>query len=54
MTWLQLWKKIGKQPLRLTKYKKVVVKIQDVKYECDLVYEDNGSDWYLVATEQLE
>lgn len=51
MTWLQLWKKIGKQPLRLTKYKKVVVKIQDTVYECELKYDDSGNDWYLVIKE---
>ena len=54
MTWVQLWDKIGKQPLRLTKQKWVVVKIRGMKFKCELVYEDNGNDFYLVATEQLE
>ena len=51
MTWLQLWKKIGKQPLRLTRQKDVTIEIQGVKHKCDLVYVDNGNDWHLVIKE---
>lgn len=51
MTWFQLWKKIGKQPLRLTRQKEVTIEIQGVKYKCDLVYVDNGNDWHLVIKE---
>ena len=47
MTWLQLWKRIGKQPLRLTKYRDVTIKLHDGEYKCKLVYTHNGSDWHL-------
>lgn len=47
MTWFQLWKRIGKQPLRLTKYKDVTLKLQDEEYKCKIVYTDNGNDWHL-------
>ena len=47
MTWLQLWKRIGKQPLYATRNKEVKVKLQDIEYSCKLVYTDNGSDWHL-------
>lgn len=51
MTWLQLWEKIGRQPLRLTRQKEVTIKIQDMEYKCEIVYEDNGNDWYLIIKE---
>jgi len=48
MTWLQLWKRIGKQPLRFTKYKQVMVKLPDgTEHNCKLVYTDNGNNWHL-------
>ena len=47
MTWLQLWKRIGKQPLCLTKYKDVTIKLQDGEHKCKIVYTDNGNDWHL-------
>jgi hypothetical protein len=52
MTWLQLWKRIGKQPLHATKNKDVKIKLQDVEYKCKLVYTDNGSDWHLELDDQ--
>lgn len=47
MTWFQLWKRIGKQPLKATRNKDVTVKINKEEYKCKLVYTDNGSDWHL-------
>lgn len=47
MTWLQLWKKLGKQPLRLTNNKEVTIKLQDGEHRCKLVYTDNGNDFHL-------
>ena len=32
MTWYQLWKRIGKQPLHSTKYKDVTIKLKDGEY----------------------
>ena len=51
MTWLQLWDKIGKQPLRLTRQNEVMVKIRGMEFKCELVYADNGNYFYLVAKE---
>ena len=48
MTWFQLWEKIGEQPLRITKYKDVTIKIDDMEYKCKIVYTDDGNDWCLV------
>lgn len=47
MTWYQLWKRIDKQPLCLTKYKDVTIKLRDGEYKCKIVYTHNGSDWHL-------
>ena len=47
MTWFQLWKKIGKQPLRLTQHNPVIIKIQDKEYRCKIVYTENGNNWHL-------
>ena len=51
MTWLQLWEKIGRQPLQLTRQKEVTIKMQGMEYKCNIVYENNGNDWYLVIKE---
>lgn len=51
MTWLQLLKKIGKQPLRLTRQKEVTIKIRGVEYKCEIEYEDNGNNWHLILKE---
>lgn len=48
MTWFQLWEKIGRQPLYITQHKDVRIKIDNIKYKCKIVYDDNGNDWYLV------
>ena len=47
MTWFQLWKRIGKQPLRLTQHKDVTIRLEDGEHKCMIVYTDNGCDWHL-------
>ena len=47
MTWLELFNKIGKQPLYKARSKDVYVVIDNVKYRCKLVYENSGDDFYL-------
>lgn len=47
MTWLQLYKRIGVQPLKRTRGKKVQVLINGELKECKLVYTHNGSDFHL-------
>ena len=47
MTWFELWKRIGKQPLSLTQNKDVVIKLPSGEYKCKLVYTNNGNNWHL-------
>ena len=47
MTWFQLWKRIGKQPLRVTQHKDVTIKLPDGEHKCVIVYTNNGNDWHL-------
>lgn len=54
MTWIQLWEKIGKQPLKRAKGKKVVVYHQGVLYEATLKFSDNGSFFYIETMERVE
>lgn len=51
MTWYQLFKRIGKQPLRLVRNKDVTIKIGNEMHKCKIVYTDNGNDWYLELDE---
>ena len=46
MTWFQLWKKIGVQPMSITRHKEVTIKLPDGEYACKLVY-PNGTSWHL-------
>lgn len=50
ITWLRLYNRIGKQPVKDTKTKAVMVKHDGVFYNAKLVYNENGSDWYLETT----
>ena len=52
MTWFQLWKRIGKQPLSITQHKDVTINILDTEYKCKIVYTDNGNNWYLEVVEE--
>lgn len=47
ITWFALWKRLGKQPLSRTLNKKVTIRINDIDYECALVFEENGSKFHL-------
>lgn len=54
MTWCQLWKKIGKQPLKRTRGKRVVVYHQGTLYEATLKFSDNGTFFYIETTKEVE
>lgn len=46
-TWLQLYKRLGKQPLKFTQNRKIVYKDGDKVIFLKLVYNENGTDWWL-------
>lgn len=55
MTWFQLFNKIGKQPLYKTQHENVTVLCQDGKeYNVKLKFDNHGSDFHLVITDELE
>lgn len=54
ITWFKLWQRIGKQPLRDTRGKKVEFFMNGVKYEVALVFTHNGSNWHLEPTKVVE
>ena len=47
ISWYQLWKRIGKQPMYKTQNTKVQVLINGELKECALVFTNNGSDFHL-------
>lgn len=47
ISWCQLYKRIGKQPIHKTQNTKVQVLINGKLKECALVFTNNGSDFYL-------
>ena len=47
ISWYQLWKRIGKQPMYKTQNAKVQVLIDGELKECDLVFTNNGSNFHL-------
>lgn len=47
VSWYQLWRKIGKQPLYKIMNNKVHVLINGELKECCLVFTNNGSDFHL-------
>lgn len=47
ISWYQLWRKIGKQPLYKTMGTKVHVFIDGEMKDCCLVFTNNGSDFHL-------
>ena len=47
ISWYQLYKRIGKQPIYKTQNIKVHVLIDGELKECDLVFTNNGSDFHL-------
>ena len=48
ISWLALWKRLGKQPLSKTRGEYVKCCIIGQMWYCQLVYTHNGSDFYLV------
>lgn len=51
MTWLQLWKRIGKQTIKKTQNTKVNVLINGKLKECKLVFTNSGADFHLEPIE---
>lgn len=47
ISWYQLWKRIGVQPLYRTRGRKVQIEVNGELKECVLVFTNNGSDFYL-------
>lgn len=49
MTWYQLWKRLGKQPLYRTQHDNIIiVDKQGIEHKCRLEYYDNGSYFKLI------
>ena len=47
ISWYQLWKRIGKQPMYKTQNTKVQVLINGELKECALIFTNNGNDFHL-------
>lgn len=54
MTWLRLWGKIGKQPIRITRNKDVTVCHKGTMYKAKLKFVKNGNDFFLETEEQTD
>lgn len=52
ITWLALWKRIGKQPLFRTQHSKVQVLVNGKLKECALVYTNKGTKFHLEPVER--
>ena len=52
ISWCQLYKRIGKQPIYKTQNTKVQVLIDGELKECALVFTNNGSDFHLEPVKQ--
>ena len=46
-TWLQLYEKLGKQPLFKTRDQRIILKKDNKVIPLHLVYNENGTDWWL-------
>ena len=47
-TWVQLYDRLGRQPLTKTKDSRIVLKNEDGTFSTlVLVYDDNGANWWL-------
>ena len=47
-TWVQLYDRLGRQPLTKTKESRIVLKNEDGTFSpLVLVYDDNGANWWL-------
>lgn len=47
ISWYALWKRLGKQPLKVTRGRYVKVYKDGIMWNCKLIYTQNGSDFYL-------
>lgn len=46
-TWLQLYDRLGKQPLFKIKDQRIILKKDNKVIPLHLVYNENGTDWWL-------
>ena len=46
-TWLQLYDRLGKQPFSKTRDKRIILKKDNKVISLHLVYNENGTDWWL-------
>ena len=46
-TWLQLYNRLGKQPFFKTRDKRIILKKNNKVIPLHLVYNENGTDWWL-------
>ena len=47
-TWIQLYDRLGRQPLPKTKESRIILKNEDGTFSpLVLVYDDNGANWWL-------
>lgn len=50
-TWLQLYERLGRQPFYKTRDQRIILKKDDKVIPLHLVYNENGSEWWLEADE---
>ena len=46
-TWLQLYNRLGRQPIRKTRDQRIILKKNNKVIPLHLVYNENGTDWWL-------
>lgn len=46
-TWLQLYERLGRQPFHKTRDLRIILKKDDEVIPLHLVYNENGSEWWL-------
>jgi len=52
MTWFQLWKRIGRQPLKITQHKEVLLYSKDgTKHKCKLIFANKENNFHLELEE---
>lgn len=47
ITWLQLYDRLGKQPLSKARDKRIILKKDNKVISLHLVYNENGTEWWL-------
>ena len=54
-TWIQLYDRLGRQPLSKTKESRIVLKNKDGSFSpLVLKYDENGSSWWLEKEETID